>query len=100
MENVLDDLRKGKIPVSSEIIDAVLEGLDILIQLIDEMTKNIENTFEDNSENLPDFDNLSEVEIEEMAKKFELLKEQAGNPPKKTEKNINNNQNSDTPKKN
>ena len=82
MENVLDDLRKEKIPVSSEIIDAVLEGLDVLIQLIDEMSSNIEEAFAENSESLPDFDNLSEVEVEEMAKKFELLKEQAGSAPK------------------
>ncbi|MCD6459823.1 chemotaxis protein CheA [bacterium] len=83
MENVLDDLRKEKIPVSSEIIDAVLEGLDVLIQLIEEMSNNIEEAFAQDPENLPDFDDLSEIEVEEMAKKFELLKEQAGKPPEK-----------------
>ncbi|MDX9702518.1 MAG: chemotaxis protein CheA [Candidatus Auribacterota bacterium] len=90
MENVLDDLRKEKMAVSTDIIDAILEGLDVLLRLIDELQALINDVAENCApENMPDFDEATTVEVESMAHKFELLKNQSVQPQvETTQKNV------------
>ncbi len=38
MESVLDDVRKSKLPVSSEMIDAFLAGVDMVLQLVNDLS--------------------------------------------------------------
>ncbi|MEW6535633.1 MAG: chemotaxis protein CheA [Candidatus Auribacterota bacterium] len=75
MENVLDALRKEKLAVTSEIIDTILEGIDVLIQLIEELEVNAKEAFgEGDKQANIDFDEMSEIDIETIMEKVEAIK--------------------------
>lgn len=80
MENVLDLLRKQKIGLNSEIIDTILEGSDILIKLVNELEHLLNSQLKSASENdMPDFDDQSEIDIENIMVKVENIKTNSSN---------------------
>ena len=65
MENVLDDIRCGKLKINTIIIDLLFEGLDIL----DEYIKNIEGDGKEGNRSIDDvvfrLEHINEIEVQE-----------------------------------